>query len=225
MDVGSPAFQVAGLLNEANFPLYQHLSLECWLSGGEQPDLRSVTETLSFFLLPTGKTKAMWKDSLSIRQPLAWACPCSCRGSTLTAAACPRPITPEAVGSAQQLSHGKAGSGHPLGLWPCPGEFLLSFTARFTRDGRSHLLCSLASLLTPRPHQTCSRGADDPKLPKFYLMLEEQEARGPASQVVRAWTLPLPTGACCLPPHPPQRTHPENPSNTAWPICKGFTPV
>lgn len=67
LDMGSPAFQVAGLLNEATFPLYQHSSPECWLSSGEQPDPRSVTETLSFFFLPTGKTKAMWKE-LSQRQ-------------------------------------------------------------------------------------------------------------------------------------------------------------
>ena len=45
MDTSLPSPQVAGLLNKANFPSCQHLSLEYWLSSREQPDPSLLTPT------------------------------------------------------------------------------------------------------------------------------------------------------------------------------------
>lgn len=136
MDMSPPSSQVASLLNKANFPLYQHLSLEYWLSSGKQPDLRSVTETLSFFFFPPlEKQKQCGRSFLSFQPPLAWACPCSCRGPTLTAALCPSLVIPEAERAQRTSSPTRREAAAPWLRGHFQVQLLLSFMARFTRDG------------------------------------------------------------------------------------------
>ena len=77
------------------------------------------------------------------------------------------------------------------------------------------------SLLTTRPHRTCSRGADDPDLPKLYQH-SGCRRQGPCLPGGACLDPPLPTGVFCPPPRPPRRMHPENSSSTVRTICKGL---
>lgn len=176
MDLSPPSSQVAGLLNKANFPLYRHLSLEYWLSSGEQPDLRSVTETLNYFS-PTGKTKAKWQ-ALSQRPPgrhLLGRVPVPARASPSQLLSVPSLVISKAARLSAPALPREGRKQPPLGfvtISRCSSFCLLWRDSPGT--ARSHLLCSLASLeiprlcSSPRLHWTCSRGADDPNLPKFY---------------------------------------------------------
>ena len=190
-----PSSQVASLLNKANLPLYQHLSLEYWLSSGEQPDLRSVTETLSFFFFPpTGKTKAMWQElsqlpaptclgvSLLLPRPHPHSCSVSLPGHSRSRA-----------GSAHQLSH-EAGSSCPLASWPFPGAAPSVLYGEIHQGrARPHLLCSLASLEIPRlcsPPAPTGHAHAVLMIQTFLNFTSTRGAggEGPASQAVHAWT-------------------------------------
>lgn len=176
MDLSPPSSQVAGLLNKANFPLYRHLPLEYWLSSGEQPDLRSVTETLSCFF-PTGKTKAKWQ-ALSQRPPgRHWPgrVPVPARASPSLLLSVPSLVIPKAARLSAPALPREGTKQPPLGfvtISRCSSFCLLwrdsSGTGPFSPALLSRLSGNPTSLLTPRLHWTCSRGADDPNLPKFY---------------------------------------------------------
>ena len=63
--MSSTSPQVASLLNKVAFPFYQHLSLEYWLSSGEQPNLSSVTLGVPRTTLK-GKLLHSWLQSIVI---------------------------------------------------------------------------------------------------------------------------------------------------------------